>query len=139
MHAVGDVIAALSLVQLDSFMSIYDLLMCRVQAVVTCLWSVFSWTKSVFENYLSWKYVTKHFVQIFSYVQCCVTYRIVDKFWVTGSLLNWTKIQKFRTLTKGRLGWHWQSIYCLRKRMWTDFINCNFGFVDVSWCKFVAW
>jgi len=37
MHAVGDMIAALSLVQLDSFMSVYDLLTCRVRAVVTCL------------------------------------------------------------------------------------------------------
>ena len=33
MHAVGDMIAVLSLVQLDSFMSVYDLFMCRLQAV----------------------------------------------------------------------------------------------------------
>jgi len=72
---LGDMIAILSLVQLDSFMSIYYLFMCRVQAVVMCLWNAFRWTKSdcnVFEKYLSWKYVTKHFVQIISYVQCSV-------------------------------------------------------------------
>ena len=34
---LGDMIAILSLVQLDSFMSIYYLFMCRVQAVVMCL------------------------------------------------------------------------------------------------------
>jgi hypothetical protein len=36
MYAVGDLIAILSCVQLDSFMGIYDF-MCRVQAVVMCL------------------------------------------------------------------------------------------------------
>jgi hypothetical protein len=45
-----------------------------------------------------------------SYVQCCVMHRVVDKFWVTGSLLNRMKLQKFWALTKGKLGQHWQSI-----------------------------
>jgi len=37
MHAVGEMIAILSRAQLDSFMSIYDVFMYRVQAVVMCL------------------------------------------------------------------------------------------------------
>jgi hypothetical protein len=37
MRAVGDMISVLSLVQLDSFVSVYDLFMSRVQPVVMCL------------------------------------------------------------------------------------------------------
>lgn len=37
MCAVGDMIAMLSLVQLDSFMGVCDIFMCRGQEVVLCL------------------------------------------------------------------------------------------------------